>query len=385
MHPTALGVLALSVTVVVLGGLVWLLAPVLTPFLAAALLAYLFDPVVTRLNRLSGGRLGRVGAAIILLLLVLFAIVIALLVLIPLVLAQIENLVQQMPAWLERARAFVEPRLAEWRGVDSLDSSVWPDATDLAGLVRNHWQDAGGMAGLLLGWLGRSSGALFGVLMNLVLIPVILFYLLVDWPRILRGAGALLPAFAAPTVVAFLTRSDEVLGAFLRGQLLVMIALGTTYAVALSLLGLELGIAIGVVAGLVSFIPYVGVLTGIVLALAAALFQGESWMVLVAIAAVFAAAQLLEQVVLTPWLVGDRTGLHPVAVIFAVLAGGSLFGFFGVLLALPVAAVIAVAVAMLLDAYRRAPFGPGWRDDDAEPDEIAAANDSIANANQTER
>jgi predicted PurR-regulated permease PerM len=195
--------------------------------------------------------------------------------------------------------------------------------------------------------------ALLAWLVNLLLIPVVSFYLLRDWDLMVARLRGLLPRNHEGLVVKLARECHEVLGAFLRGQLLVMLALGVMYAVGLMLIGLELGLLIGVLAGLASIVPYLGVVVGIGAALTAGLFQfGGDFYPLLAIAAVFCVGQMLEGMLLTPWLVGDRIGLHPVAVIFAIMAGGQLFGFTGVLLALPVAAVIMVLVRHAHDLYK---------------------------------
>jgi predicted PurR-regulated permease PerM len=187
--------------------------------------------------------------------------------------------------------------------------------------------------------------------LSLFLVPILTFYLLRDWDSILAHLGALLPSKQRETIVKLAQETDEVLGAFLRGQLLVMLALSIIYCVGLSLVGLKFAIAIGVVSGLVSFVPYLGFVFGISLAgLTVALEPNPLWL-LVGVVATFSIAQLLEGSLLTPKLVGDRIGLHPVIIIFAVAAGGQLFGFFGILLALPAAAVLSVLVRFAYNSY----------------------------------
>ncbi|MDE2195887.1 MAG: AI-2E family transporter, partial [Gammaproteobacteria bacterium] len=186
---------------------------------------------------------------------------------------------------------------------------------------------------------------------NLVLIPVVTFYLLRDWDRLMARSAALLPRAAAPTVTRLARDCNTVLGAFLRGQLLVMLCLAILYSLGLSVIGLDSAVAIGVIAGLLSFVPYLGIFTGIILALLSAIIQGQGWPLLVEVLIVFGVGQLLSDFVLTPRLVGERIGLHPLLVIFAILAGGELFGFAGVLLALPVAATGTVLVRYAHERY----------------------------------
>ncbi|MEJ2258548.1 MAG: AI-2E family transporter [Woeseiaceae bacterium] len=192
---------------------------------------------------------------------------------------------------------------------------------------------------------------MLAAVLSLFLIPIILFYMLRDWDMIVAHVGALVPESKRETVFRLAHESDEVLGAFLRGQLLVMLALAAIYSIGLTLVGVEYAIAIGVVSGLVSFVPYLGFIFGIALAgLTVALEPDPLWQLL-GVVATFSIAQFIEGSVLTPKLVGNRIGLHPVLVIFAVAAGGKLFGFFGILLALPVAAVLSVIVRFAFNRY----------------------------------
>jgi len=317
---------------------IYLLAPILVPFMVAALLAYLGDPLVDRLEERGMSRTLGVSVVFAGLLLLFLALI---LLLIPLLDAQIRTLVDRVPAyfaWLENA---VLPWLAAHLNLD-------PDMSALDALrdsIRDHWRRAGGIAARVVQSVSSSGLVLVGWAANLVLIPVVTFYLLRDWDRLMAGIRGLLPRAWEPTVVQLTRESDEVLAGFLRGQLLVMLALGVIYAGGLWLAGLELAFLVGLVAGLVSFVPYLGFILGVVLATAAMLVQtGGDLMALLPVLGVFLVGQVIETTFLTPLLVGDRIGLHPVAVIFAVLAGGQLFGFLGVLLGLPVAAVLAVLV-----------------------------------------
>ncbi|WP_018872154.1 AI-2E family transporter [Thioalkalivibrio sp. ALJ16] len=360
--PLSTVTLAALVGLLVVGGVLYLLAPILTPFVVAILIGYLFNPLVSRLAPRTRG--SRTLATVLVFLLVMLGLAGLVLILIPLAIAQFERLALALPellAWFDQQ---VRPLLEEQAG----DRPPALDAAALQSLIAEHWREAGGLAGGVLQWLGSSTGTLVLGVLNLVLVPVVSFYLLRDWPRLQQGLRDLLPQVWRPVVLRFAQESDATLAAFLRGQLLVMLALGLFYAVTLTVAGVEMGLAIGVIAGLVSFIPYVGVIVGVLLAGAVALVQGDGWSLLLVVLAIFAVAQVLESMVLTPWLVGDRTGLHPIAVIFAVLAGGQLFGFFGVLLALPVAAVLAVGVRHALAHYRRLNgAGPAATDEDGRP------------------
>ena len=207
------------------------------------------------------------------------------------------------------------------------------------------------MVGAIFGYMTRSGMAFLTALGSLALTPVVAFYMMRDWNDIMAGARAMIPRRVEARVVGLARQCDEVLAAFLRGQLLIMFLLGCIYSTGLFLIGLELALLIGILAGLMSIVPYLGFIVGIAAALLTALFQFQDLMSLVYVALVFGFGQLLEGSVLTPWLVGDRIGLHPVAVIFAVLAGGQLFGFTGILLALPLAAVVMVFVRHLHRSY----------------------------------
>ncbi len=328
------------------GWLVYQLSPILSPFLVGMLLAYLGDPLVDRLERWG---LSRTWGVIAVFTLFSLALLLLLLVLLPMLGKQLVRLYQLAPLaldWLQhQALPWVQVQLGLepgfWR-FDQLKASLsgqLGNTTDIVGGLLSR-ATASGLA--LLAWVG-----------NLLLIPVVCFYLLRDWDHIMARLRSLLPRRQEPVVVGLLGECHEVIGAFLRGQLLVMLALAFVYAVGLMLVGLELGLLIGVLAGLASIVPYMGFVVGIGAAMVAALFQfGLEPYPLLAVAAVFTVGQMLEGMLLTPLLVGDRIGLHPVAVIFAVLAGGQLFGFVGVLLALPIAAVIMVVLRHVHDIYK---------------------------------
>ena len=210
---------------------------------------------------------------------------------------------------------------------------------------------AGSWGATILVSVTKSGGAVAAAVLSLFLVPIITFYLLRDWDNIMSHLSALIPSQQRTTILQLANDTDEVLGAFLRGQLLVMLALAAIYSLGLSLVGLKFAIAIGVVSGLVSFVPYLGFVFGIGLAgLTVALEPNPLWQ-MIGVVATFTIAQLLEGSFLTPKLVGDRIGLHPVIIIFAVAAGGQLFGFFGILLALPAAAVLSVVVRFAYDRY----------------------------------
>ena len=245
-----------------------------------------------------------------------------------------------------------------------------PNAFDTDRLMAQIKEHIGSI-GSVLGTLSRSG---FGVVMwltNLVLIPVVWFYLLRDWDRLVGWIDRILPRSIEPTVAHLAREADAVLGAFVRGQLLVMLALAIYYGVALTLIGISVGPLIGMVAGLLSFVPYLGFITGFAAAIIASLVTHGDWTHLLMVIGVFVVGQLLEGYVLVPRLVGEKIGLHPVAVIFAVLAGGYLFGFLGVLLALPAASVILVLLRYLAQRYKQSDLYT----EEGEPDAVIAEVD----------
>jgi len=330
------------IAIAVTGWLLYLLAPVLTPFVAAALLAYVGDPLADRLEKLKLPRTLAVAAVF----LITF-VVLALLILMvgPLIKTQVSALFDALP---EIARQVEQVWLPTFRGWLQVDAG---EDVGIAAFLANYSELFGSWSGKVLMSVGKSGGALVAAVLSLFLVPILTFYLLRDWDYILLHVGAVVPESQRETVFQLARETDEVLGAFLRGQLLVMAALAMIYSLGLSLVGLKFAIAIGVVAGLVSFVPYLGFVFGIALAgMTVALEPNPLWS-LVGVVITFTLAQLIEGSILTPKLVGDRIGLHPVIVIFAVVAGGQLFGFFGILLALPAAAVLSVLVRFAYQRY----------------------------------
>ncbi|MDH5435427.1 MAG: AI-2E family transporter [Gammaproteobacteria bacterium] len=326
------------------GWLIYLLAPVLTPFMISVLLAYVGDPIV---DRLEARRLPRTLAVIIVFLGFFIIGITLLLVLTPVLEKQMMAMFTRLPAYIDWIQLTAIPYVFNLLGLEN----VKIDVSNLKQMVAQHWQQAGGIAATMIGSVSRSGFALIGWIANLVLVPVVTFYMLRDWDKLMASIKVLLPRKREQKITQIASESDEVLGAFFKGQLLVMLVLGTVYATGLSIIGIEMALLIGMLAGLVSFVPYLGFIVGIVVAGLVTLVQFQAVEPLVYVIIVFGIGQLLEGMLLTPWLVGDRIGLHPVAVIFAVLAGGQLFGFLGVLLALPVAAVIVVLLRHLHQSY----------------------------------
>lgn len=331
------------------GALLYLLSPVLTPFLFSALLAFMADPLADRLER----HMPRTLAVVIVFVLISLVFALLLLILVPLIEGQLRSFFNNLPGYIEQVQLTLVPWLERRFGISVAQAL---DVEALRNTVSEQWQAAGGAAASVLGYVSRSGLALITGLANLVLVPVLTFYLLRDWDRLIERIGELLPRRYAPTVTSLARDSNEVLGAFLRGQLMVMVGLAALYSIGLWIIDLNYALLIGIVSGLVSFVPYLGFMVGITAAAIVALLQYQDLLHLVPVVAVFAVGQVVESTLLTPILVGDRIGLHPVAVIFAVLAGGQLFGFFGILLALPVAAVVMVILRHAHERYVRSQF-----------------------------
>ena len=331
--------------------LLWLLAPVLTPFVVAAVLSYVLHPLV---EILAGRRWPRVLAVILVEALALLLGLAVLLLIVPVLAKELPLLKAQLPPLLDHLGQAAQPLLQRFGVNVALD--IGSLQAGLARLLDANMDE----------WMGRAlasarigGSVLLSVLGNLILIPVVLFYLLLDWPTLARQVQGLVPPRLGHGVGGFLTECDVVLGQYLRGQLLVMTVLAVYYAGALALVGFDLALPIGVFTGLAVAIPYVGFGLGLVLALLAALLQFGSLGGVAAVAAVYGVGQMLEGFVLTPRLVGERIGLGPLAVIFALLAFGQLFGFVGVLIALPVSAVVLVALRRARRAYLDSPLYRG--------------------------
>ncbi|MDH5485269.1 MAG: AI-2E family transporter [Gammaproteobacteria bacterium] len=325
--------------------LLYLLTPVLTPFFAAALLAYLGDPLADRLEKYG---LSRTLSVVIVFICIFAVLTVFVLMLFPLLQHQVSYLIDNFPRYIDYIQNNLLPLLAAKLGIEA-------ELMDLALLkqgIAQQFQQGGGLAKQLIASVTQSGMALIAWLANLVLIPVVTFYLLRDWDILIARIDEMLPRAYEAVIAKLAKESDDVLAAFLRGQFMVMLALGIVYSTGLWLVDLKLALLIGLMAGLVSFVPYLGFILGIIAASIAMLLQTHEVMDLLPVFIVFAVGQALEGMILTPLLVGDRIGLHPVAVIFAVLAGGQLFGFVGILLALPVAAVLAVLVRHAHQQYK---------------------------------
>lgn len=329
--------------------LLLILTPILTPFIAAGILAYVLNPGVDWLARRHIGKFTLPRAvAVLLMILLLFATVLALLlVVVPILEKEIPLLQDQIPKFLTKLNTTVAPRLAalgfyvqlDVDGIKTIMSKHMASSGDA--IIRTVLESAKVGGSAVIGWLG-----------TLFLIPIVLFYLLVDWHELLAKLENSVPRAWVTRSVNFVHEVDDLLAQYLRGQLLVMLILAVFYSIALLIAGFEVALPVGIITGLLAFVPYLGFGLGLTLALLAAVLQFSGFYGLIAVAVIYGCGQVLESFILTPYLVGERIGLHPIVVIFALLAFGQLFGFVGILLALPVSAILSVAVRHIHRLYR---------------------------------
>lgn len=337
-------------------GLIYLLSPILTPFLIAAILAYIANPLVNKIDAFHYKKFSpsRTAATLLVMLLFFSTLLLILLIVIPLLQKEVLLLTQKLPAYFNAAKTHVEPWLQTHFNV-----ALNIDFAQIKQILTDHWQTSGNFAKQLALGLSSQGLAIVGLLANLVLIPLVLFYLLVDWNIIIEKISHLIPRKLIAKTKEIAVEIDAVLAEFLRGQLTVMLLMSIFYAAGLWLAGLELALPIGILSGLLGFVPYLGIGLGLGLAILSALLQFGTLHDLIPILIVFGLGQVIESMALTPYLVGDRIGLHPLVVIFALMAGGQLFGFAGVLLALPVSAAIAVGFRHAKTRYLQSHFYTG--------------------------
>jgi predicted PurR-regulated permease PerM len=344
-------------------GFLYLFSAVLTPFVAALILAYLLDPLVDALERLKFGRL---AATCLVLLLFILIFVMVLLAAVPLLVNQLSALIAKLPDYVSRLQALVTeqggPLFERFGGSERLKEVQ-------SSLASGMGEGAKWFASLFTSLLSGGQ-VLLGVLSLLVITPVVAFYMILDWDHMVAKVDGWLPRAHRETIRELVTEMDRSVAGFLRGQAIICLVLGLFYATSLSLAGLSFGFVIGIISGIVNFIPYVGSLTGLVLSIGVATAQfWPDWHMIIVIAAIFGVGQFLDGNILQPRLLGTATGLHPIWLMFALLAAGSLFGFVGVMLAVPLAAVIGVLVRFALRQYLRSPLFHGYRvvvDKDAE-------------------
>lgn len=331
--------------------LVWLLAPVLTPFAIGAVLAYALHPAV---EQLAARHVPRVLAVILVEIATLLALTALVLLVVPILSKELPLLNEELPLLVERINHRVTPWLMQ------MGVNVSLDPANLRAFVLKYldanWDES--LAAALVS--ARIGGSIvITVVGYVILVPVVLFYLLIDWPFYVQRAIALVPPRLRGTVSSFTNDCDTVLGQYLRGQLLVMLLMAAFYSVGLALFGFELAVPVGVFTGLAIFVPYVGFGIGLLLAMLAGALQFTGWYGPIAVVVVYGIGQIVEGMFLTPKMVGQRIGMSALTVIFALFAFGHLFGFVGVLIALPVSALIAVAAARLRASYTQSSLYTG--------------------------
>ena len=323
--------------------LLWLLAPVLTPFLVGAVLAYALHPAV---ERMAARRVPRVLAVVVVEVTVIVVLFAVLLLIVPILSKELPLMREQIPLVAEHVNQALTPWLAKYGINVALD--IESIKTFVLKYLNANFED---WLATLLSSARIGGSIVLAVIGNAVLVPVVLFYLLMDWPSLVLRVQETVPPRLRPGFDGFMLECDTVLGQYLRGQLLVMLSMAVFYSVGLALFRFDLAVPVGVFTGLAMFIPYVGFGLGMILALLAGVLQYASWYGVIAVAVVYGIGQMLEGFYLTPRLVGERIGLSPLTVIFALLAFGHVFGFAGVLVALPASAVLVVAVAHLRGWY----------------------------------
>lgn len=346
LRPIHLQTAAWAGVALALAALLWLLAPILTPFALGAVFAYLCNPAVNALVRRRMPRLAAVLLVIGCLALLLIAL---LLVLLPMLYQRAVMLAQKLPGLIDLFNTRLSPLLSE-----HLDIRFQLDAAQFHAWLGQFLDNAQDLIPVLLTHIGHSGMAIAMLLVNLAMIPIVTFYLLQEWPRIIAGISRIVPRPWLPRAKRVTIEIDELLSQFCRGQGSVMLILAVYYSVGLWLAGLDFALPVGVMTGLLVFIPYVGFGSGLFLATLTALLQG-GWEPLIGVAIVYGIGQIIESFVLTPYLVGERIGLHPLVVIFALMAFGQLFGFVGVLVALPASAALLVGLREVASAWFASP------------------------------
>lgn len=328
-----------------ISALIYLLSPILTPFLLAAVIAYICNPLVTWL---AARKIPRTLSTIFIMLITIGAFAALVLIMLPLFEKEVSRLIERIPFFLD----VVKTRFIPWlRSNFNIEPQI--DIVLLKQILMDHWQSAGGVAAKMLPSLKSSGLIILEFLINLILVPVVLFYMLRDWNVLVKQAGGLVPPSWQKQVFSLAQETDRVLAEFMRGEIAVIIIMSGYFVTGLWLAGLEFALPIGLLAGMLVFVPYLGTIVGLALATFAAITQFQEWSNIIAVWVVIGSGQLLESLLITPRLVGERIGLHPVAVIFALLAFGQLFGFIGILLALPISAVLLVWFRHLHDQYMK--------------------------------
>jgi len=332
---------------------IYLLSPILTPFLTAAILAYICNPLVDRIETWSLGKftISRTAASIFMTLFVIILVLLLLFIALPLMQKELMMAVDRLPIY----SAYLQDHLQPWL-LQNFGITIEFKADKFQSMVINNWKSAGGLIGNMLLSVTTHGVSIAGWLFNILLVPLVLFYFLRDWHLMITSISKLVPRKFFEKTQQIATEIDAVLAEFLRGQLTVMLLMSAFYVIGLKFAGLSLALPIGILAGTLGFVPYLGFGLGAALAIISGLLEFNALSQLIPILVVFGLGELLESMILTPILVGDRIGLHPLAVIFSLLAGGQLFGFTGILLALPASAAIAVTLRHLCRSYYSGSF-----------------------------
>lgn len=340
--------MAMGLFLFILLAFIYFLQPILAPFLMAGLIAYLGDPLV---EMLAAKKWPRSLSVTLLFVIVLIILSLALFIVIPLLEKQMIYLINILPKWIgwvdNSLIPYINNKLS--LNIPSIDVNMIQTA------LKKHWQQAGTLVAYLLESVSGHGLQLMAFFTDLLLIPVVAFYLLRDWPQVTTGLKKMLPKKHKKMILDLASQCHEILCSFFRGQLMVMFSLGLFYAIGLWLIGVPLALLVGFVAGLLTIVPYLGFIVGFLLATGITLFHFHDLWHLIMVVIFFMVAQVLEGFVLTPLMVGDKIGLHPVAVIFAILAGGQLLGFVGVLIALPVAAMLWVIINFFFQRIKKLP------------------------------
>jgi len=345
------------IAVAVFALFLYVFSDVLLPFLAGLALAYFLDPVADRLERLG---LSRLMATIIILFAFLVIVVLGLVIVIPLLSSQLAEFVEKVPQYMMELQELVTSFNPEW-----LKRNFGVDPSTLSEGLNSLLTSSFGLLSTVFQSIWSSSVKLFSIASLFVVAPVVAFYMLLDWDRMVAVVDSWVPRDHLQTVRQIARDVNSAIAGFVRGQGTLCLVLGVMYAVGLTLVGLNFGILIGLFAGLISFIPYVGSLTGLFLSLGIAFVQfWPNWIMIVLVAGVFFVGQFIEGNVLQPRLVGKSVGLHPVWLMFALFAFGALFGFVGLLVAVPAAAAIAVLIRFGISRYLESPLYKGHSEDD---------------------
>lgn len=330
-----------------------LLGPVLMPFIVAAILAYVLNPWVDKLCALKykNLRLPRAVAATLLIIFVIAAALAMVLIIVPILQKEAPQLQEQIPRFFDKFDQVISPFLAHY------GFSIRLDSTGIKALLTEQMAGSGDVIGkAVLSSIRVGGTALLGLLANLLLIPIVLFYLLLDWHALIHRIAHFIPRRWVHGANNAVNEVDDILAQYLRGQIMVMIVLAAYYAIALSIARFDLALPVGIITGFLVFIPYLGYGIGLALALIGAVLQFNDLSGLIYVGIIYGFGQFLESFILTPRLVGERIGLHPLTVIFALMAFGQLFGFIGILVALPASAIISVAVKHIRSSYLNSPF-----------------------------